>query len=427
MTRRPVRVALLLLFLAAMSAAAYLFWIAEQEGHSQTVAARTLDSNASLAVGLVADLRSAQQAYVTPGQGPDFWFARTAAITSDLKTRLGSLRQSAAAPKAAAAADDALTVLQDFEQMDARARDDTRGRQITLASDLIYSEGMELTRKLAEAVERARSLDAASREQTAAALQRREKFSLGAAAAASTAIVLLLMPAGSRERDTPITLSRVVPAETKTPSASAADISMVEGWTPARPAPQPAERPAAPDPAPAPAVSAPAALSAEPPKPAISTPRIDLQVVSTLCGDLARVGDTRTLPPLLERIAHVLDASGLIVWVADPDARELAPILTHGYPANLVTRLGVIGRDADNATAAAFRTGLLQTVKADAVSSGAVAAPLVAASGCVGVVAAEVRSGGENQPAILATAGIIAAQLATLVGPPSSRRAEAAG
>jgi len=66
-------------------------------------------------------------------------------------------------------------------------------------------------------------------------------------------------------------------------------------------------------------------------------------------------------------------------------------------------------------------------VKADAVSDGAIAAPLVTPAGCVGVMATEVRNGGEQEAARLAAAAIIAAQLATLVGPPVTRKAEAAG
>lgn len=123
----------------------------------------------------------------------------------------------------------------------------------------------------------------------------------------------------------------------------------------------------------------------------------------------------------------MLDATGLIVWIADPDGRELAPILVHGYPPQLATRLGTIARDASNLTASAYRSGLLQTMRGDAISSGAMAVPLVAPGGCVGVMAAEVKNGGEQQEELLAAATIVAAQLATLVGPPSARaRNEAA-
>jgi hypothetical protein len=148
---------------------------------------------------------------------------------------------------------------------------------------------------------------------------------------------------------------------------------------------------------------------------------IKLDSIATLCTELARVVDTRALPSILERTATILDASGIVLWIADPDGRELTPIVAHGYSPQLVNRLGTIARDAQNVTAAAFRTGLLQTVLADAVSDGAIAAPLVTPNGTVGVMAAEVRGGGEKQAEKLAATSIVAAQLATLMGPPVSR------
>ena len=110
-----------------------------------------------------------------------------------------------------------------------------------------------------------------------------------------------------------------------------------------------------------------------------------------------------------------------MLWIADPDGRELSPIVTHGYSQQMVARLGTILRDAENVTASAFRTSLMQTVDTDAVSNGAIAAPLVTPAGCVGVMAAEMRHEGEKDSLKLAAAAIVAAQLATLVGPPSTR------
>jgi hypothetical protein len=146
-------------------------------------------------------------------------------------------------------------------------------------------------------------------------------------------------------------------------------------------------------------------------------PAIDLDSVAGVCAELARVADTASLPSLLERTATALDALGIVLWIADPDGRELTPIVSHGYPASLLSRMGSIAKDADNVTASAFRTGLLQIVNADATSNGAIAAPLVNASGCIGVMSAEVRHGAEKQPERLAVATIVAAQLATLVAP----------
>jgi hypothetical protein len=160
--------------------------------------------------------------------------------------------------------------------------------------------------------------------------------------------------------------------------------------------------------------------------PARST--VDLGGLAALCVELAKIQETRALPALLERAAGVLHASGVVLWIADPDGRELSPIVVHGYSPQLATRFGTIGRDAGNVTALAYRTGLLQTMKSDAVSNGAVAAPLVTGGGCVGVMAAEMKDGGEQQEVLLAAATIVASQLATLVGPPSTRaKSEAVG
>jgi hypothetical protein len=150
-------------------------------------------------------------------------------------------------------------------------------------------------------------------------------------------------------------------------------------------------------------------------------PAVDLPGIADLCTELSRVIDTRALAPALDRAAALLDASGIVIWIADPDGRELAPVMAQGYPPHLVARLGTIARDAENVTAAAFRTGVIQTMKSDAVSQGAIAAPLLTPAGPVGVMAAELSRDGERRDATRAVAAIVAAQLATLMGPPSTR------
>jgi hypothetical protein len=94
---------------------------------------------------------------------------------------------------------------------------------------------------------------------------------------------------------------------------------------------------------------------------------------------------------------------------------ELFPALAHGYDDHFIRRLGPIPRSAENATADAWRSGQMRTVAADVVSHGAVATPLAGISGCMGVLAAEVRHGRENDPATQAVAVMIAAQLASIV------------
>jgi hypothetical protein len=428
--RPAIRLTLLLVFLAAMASTASLFWMAERGVQQIETAARTFDEHARETTLRAGELGAAQQAYVASGQGIDFWFARTNALQNELKGRVSALRTAATASSDAVSAfETALGSLQDFEQMDVRARERVRAKQTLVASDLIFSDGVDLTRKIGRAIDQGRVAANASFDADAALLQRRAIFSFGAAIAAATLIVILLAPVQKQEIAIPqprVELPRARPASSSiAPPVEPIDDVPEAPTVVIKPVPvQVVEEPVAPPVTPPPV--APPALVLPAPVPA--EPLIDLPEVARLCADMARLVDTRALPGMLERAASLLDASGMVLWIADPDGRELAPIVTHGYAPQLVTRLGTIPRAAENATAAAFRTCLLQTVDTDAVSSGAIAAPLVTPAGCVGVMAAEIRHEGERQEAVLAAAGILAAQFATLVGPPSSRiKADAVG
>jgi CHASE3 domain sensor protein len=398
MTRLSVRLSLLVICLVALSGAAYLLWSSTRTAESDRAVARTFADNARVAIAAISDLRAAQQSYVAVGQGDDFWFARVTAIKKDIDDRLAALRAGARATETPADLEAAATVLQEFMDMDLRARDLTRGRQLSQASDMIYADGLDLTKKAADAISRALTAETLA-EDAQAAGERQQQATILAAAAAVTGLTLLLLVPVRRVEQEPNPIAAGEPMAFKDPRPEPRGVKVVV----TKPAVAEAAPPAAPDPPPA------------------SKPVVDLDRVATLCRELARVPDTQALPALLERTAAVLDASGLVVWIADPDGRELAPILIHGYPPKLAMRLGTIARDAENVTASAFRTGLLQTVKGDAFSEGAIAVPLVAASGCVGVMAAEMKNGGEQQGPLLAAASIVASQLATLVGPPSAR------
>jgi len=140
---------------------------------------------------------------------------------------------------------------------------------------------------------------------------------------------------------------------------------------------------------------------------------MDLLAAADLCTAISRVTSTAALPALLERAAQLLDASGLVVWMGAGD--ELFAAASHGYDTRVISRLGTIPRAAANATAAAWRTGTLQIVAADAVSNGAIVAPMFGPEQCVGVFAVEVRRGREQDAATRAVTAMIAAQLATAI------------
>jgi hypothetical protein len=138
-----------------------------------------------------------------------------------------------------------------------------------------------------------------------------------------------------------------------------------------------------------------------------------LRAASQLCTDFGRVSDAEELRQLVGRAAELMDASGLIVWVATPDGSQLAPALSHGYLPEMISRLPPLARSADNAAARAFRTSQLQIVLArPGESNGAIVTPVLSANGCVGVLSAEIRGGGESSESVEALAVIFAAHLA---------------
>jgi len=171
----------------------------------------------------------------------------------------------------------------------------------------------------------------------------------------------------------------------------------------------------------APAIAAPAVADYTTPS-AYTTARPTgpiLRKAAELCTNLGRVSDIQELRSLVAQTADVIDASGLIVWTSTPGEKELRPALWHGYTDEMMSRLPPLSKSAENAAARAFRSGQLQIVLARPGSSnGAVVAPLLTSNGCVGVVSAEIRGGGESSESVQALAAIFAAQLATVFPAP---------
>ena len=406
MQSRAARLILLGLFLVAISTATFLFMKGNFEATSAALDVKAFDASARAIERGLLDLRAAQIGYAAAGQAGDRWVTRVAQTLEALRANVQALRKQAKTPEALAGLDATTVALNEFAKSDKRAAEYVRTEQRALAGDVVFGDGMERTDAALTSVEQVRLAELQSREALVETFRARQVFALIAGAAASVLVVLLLVP---RAKSTPaveaLEAPRAVEAE-PTPQRLPQPEPMLEPevtWGPSDETPVPVL----------------ASLTEGTLEAAPAT--TDFAGIASLCVDLARVVDTRALPSLLDRTASLLDASGIILWIADPDGRELNPIFAQGYPQQLVNRLGTIPRDAENATAAAFRTSLLQTVMADEISGGAIAAPLVTPGGCVGVMAAEVRNDSERQDAKLAAATIVAAQLATLVGPPSTR------
>jgi hypothetical protein len=146
----------------------------------------------------------------------------------------------------------------------------------------------------------------------------------------------------------------------------------------------------------------------------VVAPSIDLGETAALCTAISRVQANSDLQGLLTRTASLLGAPGVVVWMAAGE--EIFPAAGYGYDARQLSRLGPIGHSAMNATAAAWRSGTLQTVSGDSTSRSAIVAPLFGVERCIGVLAIELPPGREIDGTIQAVVTLIAAQLATVLG-----------
>ncbi len=369
MRNRGVRIGLVVLVVIALGGAAWQLWICERDRAAGQLAARKFETATRSLFAGIANLRAAQQAYVADGQDAAAWFGKATAALDAAHATLTEARGLAASPLAVQSLDATADLLGTFAKTDAQAQSLITSDQRLMASDLIYGDGAEsiaaCTARIDEAVAR-ESDDLARRLER---IRMTEAAALGGAAGVSLIGLLLLLPGGSpRRKSEPLSITGVSPAATTQP-------------------PQPA--PAAP-------------------------PAPNLAAVAKLCVEFSRVGDPGALPKLVERVASILDASGLIVWMANPATGALHPVLSHGYSELALARIGELASSEDNATAEAFRTGALRVVEASGGTNGAIAVPLVTPAGCVGVMAAEIRNGGEKRAASQAIATIVAAQLASL-------------
>jgi transcriptional regulator with XRE-family HTH domain len=151
-----------------------------------------------------------------------------------------------------------------------------------------------------------------------------------------------------------------------------------------------------------------------------------LAQLCTACGRIEQLDD---LAPLLERAARLFDATGLIVWVWDEETDELLPGPAYGYSPKVLAHLPAVSRDADNATAAAFRSGEPQILRGGERSCAALVLPLLTSTGCIGVLAIELQRRGEQLESTHAAATILASLIAQLVrhgSPPAATEPEEA-
>ena len=365
----------------------------------------------------LADLRAAQQAYVAAGQDRVYWTTKVNSHLDTVRSSLENLRRLATDPTSIEALDSADAAVANLERIDVRARDHADLEQPLLASDLIFTDGLELAARAATHVELARATERTLRNEAIRAARSSQATMVITASGVSVLAVLLLVPMTRVKDPTPV-VSIASEEETATGlvAPSTEDRLMLDDLGLDADSRRPSTE------AESTAVAAlettdigDTANVALPPAANGPEPVPDLRVAADLCTDLCRLTDTNELPELLARAAVLMNAGGLIIWLRDSSGHALRPAIGHGYPKRALARLGSIPENGQNATAAAYRNARMQVVEHDDTTSGALAAPLMAADSCIGVLSAELREGWESSEAVQATAAIMAAQLATLL------------
>ena len=400
MRRVWLRASLVIVMLGVAVASGYQVFLTEQHIENEREAERAFTALGwKLAVSL-SDLRAAQQAYVAAGQDRGYWVAKTAEQIGAITTSLSSLARLSTAPGTSSALAEATSAVDDLQRMDVLARDHSSAGQDLMASDLIFTDGLELSRSAASHVELARAAERAARDASAEADRRTQGIALAAAMGTGVLVALLLLPvARPQER---AEASSETPADIESADTDAAPPQLPDGRVLLDLDLDSNRLSLADEPDTSLARAEPGAA-------------LDLRAAAELCTDLGRLSGTADLPDLLGRAAALLNASGLIVWVRDGSGDGLRPAIGHGYAAQSLAALGTIACDGDNATAAAFRDVRMHVVAADLSGTGAVVAPLITSTSCVGVLSVELREGWETSDAVQSAAAILAAQLATLV------------
>ncbi len=368
--------------LLALGAAAFFVNQTERQVTAVRVAERAFDVSARALVNDLADLRIFQSAYMAAGQDAEHWKGKVAESIPDVSNAIVALESDARGEATRTALAKARSQIVEFGNVDQRAREYLKSGQPLMAGDVIFSEGDSAANDASKDVHAARAAEWQAAEAMEADLRKRQATALAGAAGVMVVALFLLALISPRAKAEPEAESLSIAHAASAAPKSGSDAE--------------------------PSVRAPGThyVTARPAGPV-------LRAASQLCTDLGRVSDLDELTSLIGQAADVMDASGIVIWVASADGTYVQLALSHGYAPQVTARMSRIMRSADNAAAAAYRTGQMQIVLArPGESNGAVVAPLLSADGCIGALSAEIRGGGESSESVQALAAIFAAQLA---------------
>jgi CHASE3 domain sensor protein len=397
MRSRAARRSSTILACLALGAAALFLNDAEHSVGRRDAAVREFDQHARQAATAISDARAGQRAYVASGQSAAVWMPKVAAVFPELTRVVDDLRSLAVDDETRKTLLEASATITGFAGIDRRARDYLLANQLLMASDVVFAEGGDAATSAAQQIESARLSEWRAFDAYQAGRRRLEAYAL--AGTAGLALVVLLSQMGAQGAKTYAREEArgSAPSEAETPSLSL------------RESEEPRQTPTA-------------VVRGNPAREdTIDRAALALNATAELCTEFGRLQDVAGLKRLLARTADVMDARGLVIWLGTAAGADLQPLAAHGYSDQVLALMRPVSRNADNAAAAAYRTGALQIVPAKpGTSLGAVVAPLMGSAGCVGALAAEIIDNGEVSETVHALASIFAAQLAGLLSPAQS-------
>ncbi|MEP7117786.1 MAG: GAF domain-containing protein [Acidobacteriota bacterium] len=378
--RHPAaRWVVLALAVAIAAGLVYHATVLEQRGldDQRGLAAATADARALQTA--LSEARRALAAMSSPGQPAVSWSRQAGAAIDSARMHLTSL---AARPGGAGLAQSGER-LDRLVEAEGRLHEYAVGGRSLQASDVAFGEALPHLDAIDTSVAEAVAHMTATADTDMAATRRQQALALAGALGTLTLAALVLTP-------TPRRATLPGAAEPVTTDERANDLSLHA------------------------ATATQAVVSGG----RVSAPlTVNLMPVAAVCQDLAQLSDVAALAAALERVAPAIGAKGIVVWLVDADRRTLQVAASWGYDARVVARFPAVPVSDDNPTARAFAAATPSTAAGRTGQPAAVATPIIGSNGAVGVLALELTSAATPSTEVVAVAGIVAAQLATLLEP----------
>jgi hypothetical protein len=377
MRSRVWRFLVLVLMLASGAVAAWSSWNTSRQIAQLDRGQRDLTDGIDRLLATLDTVTGAQQAYVTPSPGQGS--ANVTELIGQIRQNAERLRTQVRSIESGRALQSVTAAAATLNDVETRAQAHIASGQDFMAADLIFSEGRTADDAIASGL---RTIRAAEIDAYAMARADALDFSwtVGALVLSFWLIgaVLLVRAPTPVVRDEPVSMALSQPLVTTADTMAVHNVAPPDGP--------------------------------------------DLQAAANVCTAIGRLTNAEDLPRLLQQAAAVIDASGVVIWMAAGE--ELFAAAAFGYPPQVIQKLGPINRSAINATASAWRTSTLQAVAGGQDGRGALAAPMLGPDRCVGVLAVELGIGHDADAARRAVTTMFAAQLAAaLAGWPAASAA----